>query len=77
MCQRQSSRGRKRLRAWKLRLELGGLPDINEAVAPKSKWKHRRTYQQVRETIRALETAIGPKRFRKPLDTRIFAYHVD
>ena len=77
MCQRQSSRGRKRLRACKLRLGLGGWPDINEAIAPKAKWKHRRTYQRVRERIQALETAIGRSRFRKPLDGRIFAYQVD
>ena len=43
LCQRQSSRGRKRLRACKLRLELGGLPDVNETLAPKVKWRHRRT----------------------------------
>jgi hypothetical protein len=75
-CQRQSSRGRKRLRACKLRLELGGLPGVNETIAPKAKWRHRRPYQRVRERIGALETAIGSKRFRKPLDTRVFAYHV-
>ena len=43
LCQRQSSRGRKRLRACKLRLKLGGLPDVNETLAPKVKWRHRRT----------------------------------
>ena len=75
-CQRQSRRGRKRLRACKLRLELGGLPDINEAVASKTKWKHRRTYQRLRDQVRTLEAAIGSRRFRKPLDARIFAYHV-
>ena len=76
MCQRQSSRGRKRLRACKLRLDLGGWPDINEALAPKAKWRHRRTYQRLRGQLQALETAIGPRRFRKPLDMRIFANRV-
>jgi hypothetical protein len=76
MCQRQSSRGRKRLRACKLRLELGGWPDVNEAIAPRARGKHRRTYQQLRGRVQALEMAIGPRRFRKPLDTRIFAYRI-
>ena len=76
MMPQQSRRGRNRLRACKLRLELGGLPGVNETIAPKAKWRHRRTYQRVRERIRALELAIRSKRFPKPLDTRIFAYHV-
>jgi hypothetical protein len=76
LCQRQSSKGRKRLRACKLRLELGGLPDVNEALAPKGKWRHHSTYQRLRRKVQALETAIGSKRFRRPLDTRIFAYYV-
>src|SRR5262245_42229527 len=76
MCQRQSSRGRKRLRACKLRLDLGGWPDVNEALAPKARGKHRRTYQRLRGQVQALEAAIGSKRFRSPLDMRIFAYHV-
>jgi hypothetical protein len=77
MCQRQSSRGRKRLRACKLRLELGGWPDVNEALPPKARGKHRRTYQRLRGQVQALETVIGSRRFRKPLDPRIFAYHVN
>ena len=76
MCQRQSSRGRKRLRACKLRLDLGGWPDVNEALAPKARGRHGRTYRRLRGQVQALETAIGSKRFRKPLDMRIFAYHV-
>ena len=76
MCQRQSSRGRKRLRACKLRLDLGRWPDVNEALAPRARGKHHRTYQRLRGRVQALETAIGSKRFRRPLDTRIFAYHV-
>src|SRR5262245_29105676 len=76
MCQRQSSRGRKRLRACKLRLDHGGWPDVNEPLAPRAKGKHHKTYQRLRGQVQALETAIGSKRFRRPLDTRIFAYHV-
>jgi hypothetical protein len=76
MCQRQSSRGRKRLRVCKLRLDLGGWPDVNEALAPRAKGKHRRAYQRLRGQVQVLEMAIGSKRFRRPLDTRIFAYHV-
>jgi hypothetical protein len=60
----------------KLRLELGGLPDLKEAIAPKAKWRPRRTYQRLRDQARALEAAIGRRRFRKLLDTRILAYHV-
>ena len=76
MCQRQSSKGRKRLKACKLRLELGGLPDTEEAIAPKARGRHRRTYRRLRGQIQALETAIGCRPFRRPLDIRIFAYHV-
>jgi hypothetical protein len=74
--QRQDSKGRKRFQACKLRLELGGLPDINEPFAAKRKWAHRKRYQRLRNQAKALETAISPKRFRKPIDTRIFAYHL-
>jgi hypothetical protein len=66
----------KRLQASKLRLGLGGLPDINEPIAHKAKWKHRGTYQRVRDQVRALEMAIGSRRFRKPLDIRILAYQM-
>ena len=62
--------------AAKLRLRLGGLPDINEALAPKAKWRQRRTDHRLRDQIRALEAAVGRRHFRKPLDTRIFAYQV-
>jgi hypothetical protein len=36
--QRQDSKGRKRFKAAKLRLELGGLPNNREAMPPKRKW---------------------------------------
>src|SRR5262245_31386303 len=76
LSQRQNSRGRKRLQACKLRLDLGGLPDVNEAIAPKARGRHRRTYQRLRGQVQALETAIGSRRFHRPFDMRIFAYHV-
>jgi hypothetical protein len=74
--QRQDSKGRKRFKAAKLRLELGGLPDSKEALAAKRKWAHRRRYQRLRSQLQALEAAIKPKRFLKPIDIRIFAYHL-
>jgi hypothetical protein len=67
---------RKRLAAAKLRLNLGGLPDINEAIAPKAKRKHRRSYNKARKHIDRLEAPIKAYRFRKPLSTQLFAYHV-
>jgi hypothetical protein len=74
--QRQDSKGRKRFQAAKLRLELGGLPYNKEAIPAKSKWAHRRRYQRLRGQVQALEAAFKPKRFRKPIDIRIFAYHL-
>jgi hypothetical protein len=43
--QKNNQVSRKRLQASKLRLDLGGLPDINESFPPKPKWIRRRTYQ--------------------------------
>jgi hypothetical protein len=74
--QRQDSKGRKRFQACKLRLEVGGLPDIDEGFPVKAKWLHRKTYQRLRSQAQQLETAIKSKRFRKPIDTRIFAYYL-
>jgi hypothetical protein len=73
--QRHDTEGRKRLTACKLRLELGSLPDINEPLAPKPKWKHRKTYQRLRSEIQALEAKT--RQFKKPLEPRLFAYHVN
>jgi len=53
--QRRDCHGRKRLAACKLRLELGGLPDIDEPIPAKPKWTRRRTYQRIRNEIQALE----------------------
>jgi hypothetical protein len=68
--------GRKRLAAAKLRLELGSIPDSNEPMPPKPKWTRRRTYQRIRHEIQALEAKAKPRRFRKPISTQLFAYHV-
>jgi hypothetical protein len=64
------------LKASKLRLDLGGLPDINEPFPPKPKWTRRRTYQRIRNEIQALEAKAKQTRFRKDIDIRTFAYHV-
>jgi hypothetical protein len=74
--QKNNSKGRKRLRACKLRLELGSLPDIREPLPPKPKWTRRRTYQRIRSEIQALEAKAKQTRFRKQIDIRTFAYHV-
>jgi hypothetical protein len=66
----------KRLAACKLRLELGGLPDINEPFPSKPKWTRRKTYQRIRNEIQALEAKAKTRRFRKPIATQLFTYHV-
>jgi DNA-directed RNA polymerase subunit RPC12/RpoP len=67
---------RKRLAACKLRLKLGGLPDIREPLPPKAKWKHKRRYQALRNQVQTLEAKAKQTRFRKEIDIRTFAYHV-
>lgn len=74
--QQQDVITRKRLSAAKLRLQLGGLPDINEPLPAKLKWKHRKRYQALRNQIHNLEASIKTYPFRKPLSTKLFAYHV-
>jgi hypothetical protein len=76
LSQKNNQIGRKRLAAAKLRLTLGGLPSTDEPIPLKAKWKHRKRYQRLRNQVQALESAIKPNRFRKPIDIRIFAYHV-
>jgi hypothetical protein len=76
MSRRQSSQGRKRLTACKLRIKLGGLPNINEPLPRKPKWQHRKTYQRLRNQIQGLEAKAKRTRFRKPINTSVFAYHV-
>jgi hypothetical protein len=76
LSRRQSSQGRKRLAAAKLRLKLGGWPDITEPLPPKPKWKHKRHYQRLRNQVQELEAQTKQTRFRKEIDIRAFAYHV-
>src|SRR5262245_4290096 len=74
--QKNNQIGRKRLAAAKLRLAMGGWPDIREPFPPKPKWTRRRTYQRIRNEIQALEVKAKTRRFRKPLSTQVFAYYV-
>jgi hypothetical protein len=74
--QKEDSTGRKRLTACKLRLQLGGLPNINEPFPAKRKWAHRKRYQRLRNQAQALEGKAKARRFHKPVETKIFAYHV-
>jgi hypothetical protein len=76
LSQKNNQIGRIRLAAAKLRLTLGGLPSTDEPIPLKAKWKHRKRYQRLRNQVQALESAIKPNRLRKPIDIRIFAYHV-
>jgi hypothetical protein len=76
LSQKQKTASRKRLAACKLRLELGGWPDIHEAMSSKPKWTRRRTCQRIRHRIRALEVEAKRTRFRKEIDIRTFSYHV-
>jgi hypothetical protein len=74
--QQRDRNGRKRLGASKLRLKLGGLPDINEPIALKPKWTHRKTYQHIRNRLHTLETSINSHRFKNPFGTKILAYYL-
>jgi hypothetical protein len=75
--QKNNQIGRKRFQASKLRLtQLGGWPDIREPLPLKPKWTRHRTYQRIRNEIQALETTANARRFRKPIPTQLFAYHV-
>jgi hypothetical protein len=76
LSQKQDTATRKRLTAAKLRLKLGGWPDIREPLPPKAKWKHKKRYQHLRNQIQALEAQAKQTRFRKQIDIRTFAYHV-
>src|SRR5262245_25969255 len=49
--QKNNQIARKRLAASKLRLTLGGWPNINSPVPPKPKWQHRRTYNKARKQL--------------------------
>jgi len=74
--QRQSAKGRKRFKACKLRLnKLGGLPSIDEPIASKAKWKHRKRYERLRNQVRALEAVAKTKR-SQDIATKVFTYHL-
>jgi hypothetical protein len=73
--QKYNQVGRKRLQASKLRLQLGGFPDIREPLASKPKWTRRRTYRRICNEIQALEVKANSRRFKKPLSSQFFAYH--
>ena len=75
LSQKQKTASRKRLSAAKLRLKLGGWPDLREPLPPKAKWKHKKRYQRLRNQIQALEAEAKQTRFRKDIDIRTFAYH--
>ena len=72
LSQKQKTASRKRLSAAKLRLNLGGSPDIREPMPSKPKWTRRRTYQRIRNE--SLEAKASQTRFRKQIDIRTFAY---
>ena len=74
--QKNNQIARKRLAAAKLRLKLGGWPDIREPLPPKPKWRHLKRYERIRNEIQALEAKAKQTRFRKQIDIRTFAYHV-
>jgi hypothetical protein len=74
--QKNNQFARPRLQASKLRLKLGGWPDIIEPLPPKPKWKHHKRYQKLRNQIQELEAQAKQTRFRKPIPTQLFAYHV-
>ena len=74
--QKRDKNGRRRLAAAKLRLRLGGLPSTTEPMPSKPKWTRRRTYQRIRNEIQALEAKAKAQRFKKPLSSQLFAYHV-
>jgi hypothetical protein len=76
LSQKQKTASRKRLTAAKLRLKLGGWPDIAEPLPPKVKWKHRKRYYRLCNQVQALEAQAKQTRFRKQIDIRTFAYHV-
>jgi hypothetical protein len=76
LSQKQNTATRKRLAAAKLRLKLGGWPDITEPLPPKAKWKHRKRYHRLRNQVQELEAQAKQTRFRKKIDIRTFAYHV-
>jgi len=76
--QKNNQIARKRLQASKLRLtQLGGWPDINEPMPAKPKWQRWPSYKRLTNEIQALEAQAKAQQYKKPVDTRLFAYHVN
>jgi hypothetical protein len=73
---RSSVNGRKRLTASKLRLKLGGCPDITEPMPANPRMTRRRTYQRIRNEIQSLEAKVKTTKFKQRLNSKLFAYHV-
>jgi hypothetical protein len=48
---------------------------IREPMPSKTKWKHKKRYQRLRNRVQALETEVKAIHFRKHITTSIFAYH--
>jgi hypothetical protein len=42
----------------------------------KAKWKHKKHYQRLGNQVLALEAEAKTQRFKKPLSTQLFAYHI-
>jgi hypothetical protein len=74
--QRHNQHGRKRRSAAKLRLCLGDWSDVGEPIPSKPRWKHKRRYRIACKALEQLEAPIKRHRFQKPLDMKLFRYHV-
>jgi hypothetical protein len=55
---------------------LAAAPNINEPIAKKRKWKHRKRHQALCNQVQALEAKAKQTRFRKEIDIRTLAYQV-
>jgi hypothetical protein len=73
--QQCDSNGRKRLTASKLRLKLGGCPDITEPMPAKPRLTRRRTYQRIRMKFNPSKK-VKTTRFKQHLNSKLFAYHL-
>ncbi|TMJ85966.1 MAG: hypothetical protein E6G76_15425 [Alphaproteobacteria bacterium] len=60
--------------ACKLRLELGGWPDIHDLMPSRPKWTRRRTYQRIRHQSKPSKHKPSEHASAKKL--RTFSYHV-
>jgi len=67
---------RKRLSAAKLRLSIGGWPNITEPLPPKPRWTRKRTHKRITKQIQVLETQASARPDTKPINIKLFAFHV-